>query len=142
MTKEELIKEAWGGTNENINENGWYYFGYCVNGWDDVKDWLKENNLISDESYYDMTCRELDNGDLISVKIRPKSLKGIEDNNGWIRIESEDDLPKVDGISCWIITEKNKEIRQRWFNKFWNEYEGEGKVTHYQPIEKPKPPLY
>lgn len=141
MKKEELIKEAWGGTNENINENGWYYFGYCVNGWDDVKDWLKENNLISDKSYYNMTYDELDNGDLFNVKIRPKSLQGIENNNGWIKIESEEDLPKENSIFWTLRHGSTVPLYKEVFNdldvNYWLKT-----YTHYQPIEKPKPPIY
>lgn len=73
---------------------------------------------------------------------RPISLSGIETNNGWIAIESENDLPP-DG-HYWTIN-KNGEINaspklvdetcndnQYWISTF----------THYQPILKPKPPIY
>lgn len=141
MTKEELIKEAWGGINENINENGWYYFGYCVNGWGDVKDWLKENNLISDKSYYNMTYDELYNGDLFNVEIRPKSLKDIETNNGWSVIHSIHDK-EIEKGQYWIM-HPNGFIEVAYYDgtmecyKFWKL-----NFTHYQPIVKPLKPLY
>lgn len=126
-TKQEIIKQAYGNyypqLERCLDENGW------SNNW---------NHFISVESRIFQPEEIEKNGKCW----RPKSLQGLEDNNGWIKIENEEDLPKVDGINCWIITENNKQIRQRWFNKFWNEYEGEGKVTHYQPIEQPKPPIY
>ena len=34
---------------------------------------------------------------------RPKSLQGIENNNGWIKIESEKDLPKEKGLKCLFL---------------------------------------
>ena len=55
MTKEEKIKEACGKLNDKINENGWLYFGYACNGWEDVEEWLESNNLNSDENYYEET---------------------------------------------------------------------------------------
>ena len=65
----------------------------------------------------------------------------IEDNNGWIKIESEEDLPK-DG-HYWVITKegiltdspKDKDLFQD--NSYWL-----SNFTHYQPIVKPKPPIY
>mgnify|MGYP003543335751 FL=1 len=75
-------------------------------------------------------------------------MNGIENNNGWVRVNNEADLPKV------------KEDINKYFNigtlinsKFYlskGEYETkevitsflEDKITHYQPIIKPKPPIY
>ena len=136
MTKEEKIKESWGITSDKINEKGWLYFGYACNGWDDVEDWLEDNNLNSDESYYDMTYDECDNGDLIYVQIRPKSLQGIENNNGWIKIESEEQrFPDEDLWICNFNGNKQPFIHDAY--DFIPE-----RYTHYQPIEKPKPPLF
>jgi len=63
-------------------------------------------------------------------------------NNGWIKIESENDLPKKD-CNCWIVV--NNEIKNgnyslrkgRFFIIMYID-----NVTHYQPIITPKPPLY
>ena len=38
---------------------------------------------------------------------RPKSLQGIENNNGWIKIESEKDLPKEKGLKCLFLNKNN-----------------------------------
>lgn len=145
MTKEEKVKEAWGELNDEINENGWLYFGYACNGWDDVENWLEDNNLISDESYYHMTYDECDNGDLICVQIRPKSLQGIEDNNSWVKIESEEDLPNTH-IDVVLYDTINNITFGFWDNlqmcfkdRFGQEYKN---ATHYKPIEKPNPPLF
>jgi hypothetical protein len=40
---------------------------------------------------------------------RPKSLDGIENNNGWIKIESKDDLPKKG--KYWGFTKDKKYIQ-------------------------------
>ncbi len=60
-------------------------------------------------------------------------------NNGWIKIESEADLPKIIG-DYWSFD--GKEVCNHHFehNPFWImqwKY-----VTHYQPIQKPKPPVF
>ena len=81
------------------------------------------------------------------IHVRPISLQGIENNNGWIRIESEEDLPKEE-IDLHFIFEKNNGRFQTfgvWDNKLKSFYSGALKisnVTHYQPIEKPKLPIY
>lgn len=149
MTKEEKIKEAWGKYLPELEENGWLYFGYACNGWDDVEDCLNNFGAIFDRSYYDMTYTECDNGDLINVKIRPKSLQGIEDNNGWQKIESEADLPpntkeanKAYKVLCkhikfpdslitaiWGCTEIHK---KQWLKDF----------THYKLIDEEIPPIF
>lgn len=87
-------------------------------------------------------------------KWRPESLSGIENNRGWTRIESEEDMPKDKTIDVII----NDECYQGYI------YEGQGGlfccvenrynsteiseiieasyVTHYQPIIKPKTPIF
>ena len=80
-------------------------------------------------------------------KFRPKSLKGIENNNGWIKIESEEDLPKI----CTYDMSKFKLMY--WTNggqyeatdyKKWILHYSHLKITHYQfiPIIKLNEPLY
>lgn len=62
-------------------------------------------------------------------------------NNGWIKIESEDDLPKENG-SYWFLKDGIIQIFDRVC-----EYEPNARhllrtATHYQPIIKPLKPLY
>ena len=69
-------------------------------------------------------------------------MKTIENNNGWVKIESPDDLPKECG--AYHVKYLNGQS-VAWFNgtdfmtlvgkKFTN-------ITHFQPIETPNPPLY
>lgn len=124
MTKEEKIKEAWGElipdyTNIDLN-NGWSLDDFH-------EDSYKENEFHTQQIY-------------IPCKIRPKSLEGIEDNNGWIKIESEDDLPKK-GTNCHFILKNG--VCGVFVDLDDSEYLTlRNRGTHYQPIEKPKPPLH
>lgn len=123
MTKHEKIIEAYG------------------EHWEKVKNFVDDDGWCN--SFWDI-C-EINKGytkpKSFGTKWRPKSLQGIENNNGWIKIESEADLPK-DSTNYWTVTKFDKEPKIRWFNRFFNEYEKDGKVTHYQPIIKPLPPIY
>jgi hypothetical protein len=76
------------------------------------------------------------------IKWRPKSLSGIETNNGWISIESEKDLPS-DG-HYWTIN-KNGAMNNspRLTDELCNDTEyWLSTFTHYQPIVKPSKPIY
>jgi len=118
--KEHKIKDAYGEYWETIkdfvDENGWCYLFPTIKG----------------ELEFENTGRD-------NVCYRPKSLQGIENNNGWVKIESENDLPKKD---CDVFVFINGRIAQRrfqinisrlWINK---------SITHYQPIIKPLNPIY
>ncbi len=64
-----------------------------------------------------------------------------KDNNGWIKIESEADLPKEESI-YYVIDSETKEIVERFYspnekNDYFKTYS-----THYQPIVKPLKPIY
>ena len=129
MTKQEAIKQAYG------------------EHWDVVKDYVDKNGWVGQYSA-PIDISKLIECDLSDIGYywRPISLQGIEDNNGWIKIESEKDLPK-DNIECHFIIKENNKVTQIgryhvgaksfnvgtiWFNE----------VAHYQPIAKPKPPIY
>ncbi|EHQ41574.1 hypothetical protein [Myroides odoratus] len=127
-TKEEVIREAWGDNyNDQINKNGWLTVGF---------------NYEYNHNDFD-TIRYLD-----CVEIRPKSLQGIESNNGWIRIESKKDLPKE---SCPVFikdfTGCISEIPYYYFNEY-KLFKGQNTclkwedVISYSTIFKPKKPHY
>lgn len=132
MTKEEKIKEAYG----RFYKPEKYHFS--VNGWVDLNEWPEyEVGKLIDE--IDMEFRE--------YSARPKYLQGIENNNGWTRIESEDDLPKDENIvEFWvyddeeIVSAKFMYESKRWYHDV--NLNLRLFPTHYQPIEKPKPPIY
>lgn len=136
MTKEEKIKEAWGihfdkmekrGKEQALEDNG-----YC------------HKNYVNSEIYFEIESLPYPDNEFI----RPKSLNGIENNNGWIKIESESDLPKLT-IEYYVL--KNGSLTTAYYrgNNRWIIPENDfpktteiHKITHYQPIEKPKPPIY
>lgn len=137
-TKEEVIKEAWGdlySLGVGIDENGWLRGDYLENKTKDIlktKDCIEvKRRAMHDLGFYDS-----------SIEIfRPKSLKSIENNNGWIRINSEEDLPK--NGNYWVIYNDDtisdcvKENELFEDDEYWLK-----NITHYQPINKPQPPLY
>ena len=64
------------------------------------------------------------------------------ENNGWIKILSETDLPKeVD--QYWFASHNNK-IEIRFYNPNWinDRVQFRHRYTHYQPIVKPLPPKF
>ena len=110
--------------------------------WENVKDYVDENGWI-DNSIPKFTFGQLKNLDLEyknDVFFRPKSLQGIENNNGWIKIESEADLPNNEKV--WIYTSNNRVLISSKAVLNWVLKNPDNKITHYQPIEKPKPPIY
>ena len=123
MTKQEKIQEAYGKywevVYEYVDKNGW-----CSAYW-------------KTKTYFQT--------EFTSEKWRPKSLQGIENNNGWIRIESEADLPK-EGMHHSILLDSECINGYRNYDVIVF-YEVNSKfrkkeISHYQPIEKPKPPIY
>ena len=136
MTRKEIIIKAWMDLNIETpfgicDKTGWVH-GYFCNGIDDITNYYGD---ITDKIDYDI--------DMSGVgKFRPKSLHGIENNNGWIKIKSEDDLPKKRG-TFWTFIE-GKEVVMNTFNTF-DDMEftfDNGKVTHYKPLIKPNEPIY
>ena len=138
MTRKEIIIKAWMDLNIETpfgicDKTGWVH-GYFCNGIDEILEGfgIKENQIDYDLDF---------NG---VGKFRPISLKGIEDNNGWIKIESEDDLPNKDGL--FYLTGFGEvglgrfcELKKKFKTFNGNVYDG---ITHYQPIIKPDLPLY
>ena len=138
MTKQETIAKAygehWETVRDYVDENGWN----CYYSVDEIDHDIFESKWSGD-----------------NFRSRPKSLAGIENNNGWIKIESEADLPKGDefkfnetflvyycckGCSNMIFKGSIDKYTLK-FRDITNKLEKE-KVTHYQPIVKPEPPIY
>ena len=124
MTKQEKIEEVYEGFKGRVDENGWANFmAVEFFGHDNLNSKIKGEKLI----------------------YRPKSLSGIESNNGWVKIECEDDLPKEVGhywtIDKFMKTNPTQDFydpklicfkNSRWYDR----------ISHYQIIEKPKLPIY
>lgn len=124
-TKEEIIREAYGEyydlVKHDINSGGW----------------------IPERLWYDtMKTPYMDYQDASTGYLRPLALKGIETNNSWTKIESESDLPKED-CNVWVMFENGEMDSQRYIHIFKNFSTHHYKhITHYQPIQKPLPPLH
>lgn len=114
MTKEEKIKEAWGGA---------YGGDIFENGWKPINSVYISDTLDVDYS----ECRTM---------ARPKSLRGIEHNNGWNILKGIKNEIQHDG-DIWIIN-RNGNI------ELWLQYQylPIGYATHWKPVIKPKPPVY
>ena len=132
--KQEAIKKAYYEFWENVKD---YVDG---NGWIKCKDihYHKDLGLMRDQIHYIDNGKEWDNFEIISWRI--PILQGIENNNGWIRIENEADLPNNEKV--WICTSNNRVLISSKAGLNWVLKNPDNKITHYQPIEKPKPPIY
>lgn len=132
MTKKEVIKKAYGNSYETvkdyINENGFI-------------NWTK-NRKINLIAYFEVSELEF-----IGKRQRPKILRGIENNNGWVKIYCENDMPQFD-CDCFIIDKIKGVVTGQW-KQAPNEIEDKkarafwlDKATHYKIIDKPNLPLY
>lgn len=132
MTKEEKIKEAWG----KLKLIPIYKNDYCrENGWSSFSPDFKKQKHYNEKLL-----------DFIGIKCcRPKTLQGIEDNNGWIKIQSEEDLPKDFNRSefklyYWTNNGLYESEDYKRHKLHYNNLE----ITHYrlEPIFNPEPPIY
>ena len=132
--KEEAIRKAYGEYWETykdlVDDNGWFSNRFTGN---DIPNKQLDFRTEKDDKQH-------------PFRFRIKGLQGIENNNGWIRIESEQDLPKDSG-EYWVY-ETNGYIGIRFYLSVpqkWGNHEmevEEPKVIHYQHIVKPKQPIY
>ena len=118
--------------------------------WEQVKDFVDENGWCDYDYWFKFIGHKIDYDykELNSLKMRPKSLAGIETNNEWIRIDSEKDLPEQGGEYHVVIKGKlDKAVyvkSNRWLvngNDYPKTTQTHG-ISHYQPIIKPKPPIF
>lgn len=83
MTKQSIIQKAYGKYWEivkgAVDDNGW-----CL-GFYDIRDIDKKSNWMSNNPAY-------------AHLWQPRSLKGIETNNGWYKVSAMTDLPSENGI--------------------------------------------
>lgn len=131
MTKQEVIEKAYG------------------EHWETVKDYVDANGWLQIKKVVGTFLGTKLNLDVIETprRVRPTSLQGIENNNGWIKIESEEDLPKTT-CECWFLEKNENSILSGFYNKDFNCFVFSAfkillkDVTHYKTIETPKPPIY
>lgn len=134
-TKEEvIIKQYYGEDFEKIIRSD---YGIDGDGFSDFYDHGNETFLNGYEIFSGHSQCDI-------VKVRPlglgEELKKLRTNNGWIKIESEDDLPEY-GYYEVIKRENGEHLRASLDNKISTtsliQY-----YSHYKPIEKIDLPLY
>ena len=130
-TKEEIIREAWGfDFDEFVDNYGWKPVGF-----------YKGEVLTTDEEIELKETYSFNGGCVGWSHFRPKILQGIEDNNSWVKIESEDDLPKEGMTNYFICVDGKPSIHVHNLRQVLSLFK-DGMVSHYQPIVKPKSPVY
>ena len=126
-SKEEVIQSAYDGEKYDWDENGWLTYG------------VDENSEFGYEPFGDYETRNHVDG---VYEWRPKSLQGIENNNGWISINSESDLPSEKG-AYWVACRNHIYENPRTQEEIQFDYKVDSTFyTHYQKINKPLPPLH
>ena len=147
-TKEEVIKEAYGEywdlffslIKDRIlfNNGNLDYFLLPK----DIRDATEKIcDIRSHKSIFE--CTKTDEG--TPRFFRPKSLKGIENNNGWTKNESEEDLPKEDvmyRLGFFISSDKFYQDSNPYSLKTALCALKESHYTHYQQIPEFKPPIF
>ena len=120
MTKEEKIKEAY------IEVFGEKRIRSIMNYV------YKENGFIEGFVLLDLKL-DIKNEKLerkfngVVYSYRPKSLHGIENNNGWVKIESEEDLPKEKGLKCLFYA--STETQLIYLMMYWKTLNGSSTNT-------------
>ena len=126
MTKQEVIKQAYYGHESSlIDENGWATYA------------VDEGGEFGIEPCGDYETRNHVDG---VYEWRPKSLKGLETNNGWIKIESEKDLPKSGYYE--VVLRSSSEITRASILTHAKPKAMVAYISHYQPIKEIEKPLY
>ncbi len=134
MTKEDFIKQEWRKIDSSIDVSECDSIGSLHKKripLNSLKKHLALGNLI-------FGCNDF---------IIPKSLEGIEKNNGWLKIESENDFIKIieyDKSLLKLYYFTNKGIYESNDLSKWIKTYKDLEITHYrfEPIFKPEPPIY
>ena len=136
MTKQEKIQEAW------IIAIGIDAYESDVKGFIDDNGWVDIKIYLLKDDY--LQSRPIREGlSPVSFLRRPILLEGIDNNNGWVKIYIESDLPKKD-LECYVTNA----IGRIQFGEFEKETESffvnNDRIfpTHYQKIIKPNYPIY
>lgn len=124
MGKQDKIQQVYGINYIHSDTNGWIRLGMYV-----------PNDFVFSED-------EIERNENIGIW-RHKLLQGIEDNNGWIKIESDSDFPNLFDFKFMTYDSVNDktDIKPISRRTMWKNYK-KGLITHYQPIQKPKLPIY
>ncbi|MCT3662551.1 hypothetical protein HZR00_08510 [Elizabethkingia anophelis] len=124
--KQQAIKAVYGELyiKHNPDENGWVQWN--------IKNDFGEENVESKVK-----------GDKLIYRL--KILRGIETNNSWTRIESEEDLPKdrnkedllIFTETGEILVASSKYLSDAEIRRYWIKT-----VSHWQKFVKPNPPIF
>lgn len=130
MEKADFIKQEWKKLFpeiESFNLDSGFSVAYCINGISDIP---------IDEKLLDFHYSESDN-----IKFRPKSLIGVEDNNGWKKINSINDLPPQGYYQ--VIGRLSRKPVKYFLNQEFSSKEIDVQLySHYKIPEVIKLPLY
>lgn len=135
MTQEEAKKEAIRKAYVDIGYEHLYHLS-DDNGWIRIK-----SGQYQDEVFKKLKLSKIDHA------IQPKSLEGITNNNGWIRVLDEGSLPEGK-TPCFFLIEKKDRTYTGYYDPKKKEfvsvniYVEHTFITHYQPIVQPQPPIY
>ena len=120
--------------------------------WEQVKDYVDENGWCSEPStftiavlFFCMKHEFTTHGDIKNNYMkswRPISLKGIENNNNWISILSESDLPS-ENCDCYIEHKDGNIHIDRYFSteKMFDAHHWKY-IVAYIPIPQPNKRIY
>lgn len=131
--KQQAIEKAYG--EHEFSERAIYLIN--ADGW--IENQYSDNKMNLYSSLFDS------NG---SGSFRLKSLSGIENNNGWIRIESEEDLPETSPQLYKVYRDKSLIGRDSLdFSYSYSSVKvgtlyNQRLITHYKPIEPELLPIY
>lgn len=139
MTKQEIIqiayKEHWDAVKDYVNNTGWCRFWSIFNPIKGKEDspYISDLDLPDD---YEHTA----------YSWRPKSLQGIEDNRGWIKIESEKDFDFENGKYYEIgFMDYNGSFRNQGVRRYEDGFKDDSNYwlkpfpTHYKLIVTSSP---
>lgn len=126
-TPKEIAVEKVYGDKYDWDENGWLYYSvdeHGESGYEPFGEYDKRNEIDG------------------SFEWRPISLRGLEDNNGWFILPTKKILPYG---YYWVRVKQPTTLVEDEF--IFHLKDGVGIIpyayaTHYQPIEKPQPPIY
>jgi len=132
MTKQEIIREAWGAHYEsvryNLDSNGWCrVYSYMESAPDIAYAYDLPVEFVMEECEHKLDF------------FRPLELLGLEFNNGWTKIETEDDIPKEGKYRVYPYgrTESVVVGAQGVLNLYKM-----GRITHFKPLIIEKPPRW
>lgn len=117
--------------------------------WESVKDYVDEDGNLDKRLFTSASGIKYSDFDKIlfehftNFTCRPKSLQGIETNNGWIKIDENFNWGKNNEyLIFWDSEKKESIVSLKYALCEYQDSDYKKRFTHYQPIIKPKKPIY